>query len=312
MNWRRSCCFPQVKSHFGLLSDMDVCLSNFKGDIIIAFHDIDGNECSLQEHLKTNGIFSSQFHVYLKTTLKNVNAAKDGDGSCKGATESNTTTIHADESSVGASESNVKPFFRINDVKPGKISIKYQKERDSLYDSSKSYLNWFSMKGCYETTSMNVSFDEYNPFVDRFRISHLSVSEITSLPMLETNTSLPMTQTNTSLPITQTNISLPTTQTNTSHPMTETNISLPMIQTYTSLRITQTNTSLPMSQNNISLPTIKTNIGLPMTEINTSLSMIQTHTCLPMTNNSLPMTETNTSLLSQHKKTSSELKTSEK
>ena len=35
--------FPQGKSHVGLLSEMDACLSNFKDDIFKSFHDIDGN-----------------------------------------------------------------------------------------------------------------------------------------------------------------------------------------------------------------------------------------------------------------------------
>ena len=61
--------FPEGKSKFGMLEDMDVELGNFAQEKIRKFKDTDGNECSFKEYLKNRGLFASKFYVYLMTTV---------------------------------------------------------------------------------------------------------------------------------------------------------------------------------------------------------------------------------------------------
>lgn len=50
--------------------DMEVSLASFSGENLENFTDLDGKECSFQEYLKSHGLFSSQYHLYIRTKLK--------------------------------------------------------------------------------------------------------------------------------------------------------------------------------------------------------------------------------------------------
>lgn len=50
--------------------DMEVSLASFSGENLENFTDFDGKECSFQEYLKSHGLFSSQYHLYIRTKLK--------------------------------------------------------------------------------------------------------------------------------------------------------------------------------------------------------------------------------------------------
>lgn len=62
--WGKKAIFPNGKSQHGLLSSIEVCLSNYVSERIDTFQTTEGEECSLQEYLKSCGMFSSQFYIY--------------------------------------------------------------------------------------------------------------------------------------------------------------------------------------------------------------------------------------------------------
>ena len=61
--------FPEGKSKFGTVQDMDVELGNFAQEKIAEFKNTDGEKCTFKEYLKDRGLFASKFYVYLMTTL---------------------------------------------------------------------------------------------------------------------------------------------------------------------------------------------------------------------------------------------------
>ncbi len=61
--------FPEGKSKFGKVQDMDVELGNFAQEKVAEFKNTDGEKCTFKEHLKDRGLFASKFYVYLMTTL---------------------------------------------------------------------------------------------------------------------------------------------------------------------------------------------------------------------------------------------------
>ena len=61
---------PENKSTHGSLDDMDASVGNMSGIDMTSFRDLEGNGCLFQEYLHSNGLKSSQLHVYFKTRLK--------------------------------------------------------------------------------------------------------------------------------------------------------------------------------------------------------------------------------------------------
>ncbi|KAL4238672.1 Rik1-associated factor 1 [Mactra antiquata] len=154
LDMAKSLFFPNGKSTHGHLSEMDVCLSNYDGEIISEFVGSDGHPCSLQEYLKSQGIYSSQFYVYLRTRQK----VKE--------------TIDSGIS---------KNLFLVDGKNPEKISIKYAKETQSSYSHDNITVLCSSMRGCYEMcaeTHLKGTFDEYCPFLDGFHLNSLTVGKV--------------------------------------------------------------------------------------------------------------------------------------
>ncbi|KAH3797117.1 hypothetical protein DPMN_150692 [Dreissena polymorpha] len=62
--------FPEGKSQLGYLKDMDLSLGSFAAENLDRFTNTEGNACSFQEYLKSHGLFSSQYHLYIRTKPK--------------------------------------------------------------------------------------------------------------------------------------------------------------------------------------------------------------------------------------------------
>ncbi|KAJ7322019.1 hypothetical protein OS493_033415 [Desmophyllum pertusum] len=61
--------FPQGVSKYGGLSEMKLQLGNFAQESISAFTDPMGEECTFQDYLKSHGLCSTKFYIYLMSTL---------------------------------------------------------------------------------------------------------------------------------------------------------------------------------------------------------------------------------------------------
>lgn len=81
--------------------DMEVSLASFSGENLENFTDLDGKECSFQEYLKSHGLFSSQYHLYIRTKLK-------------------------------------ESGFLVNNENPGDIKLTFKKTKISRYSGSPS------------------------------------------------------------------------------------------------------------------------------------------------------------------------------
>lgn len=103
--WGKKAIFPNGKSQHGLLSSIEVCLSNYVSERIDTFQTTEGEECSLQEYLKSCGMFSSQFYIYLKTK-----------------------TSEAGDSQSASDEEHIerKQELLVNGTKPCSIEIRYR------------------------------------------------------------------------------------------------------------------------------------------------------------------------------------------
>ena len=62
--------FPDGRNDYGKVTDMEVRLSTYHGEAIEKITKQTGEDCSLQEYLKDIGVFSSQYYLYLRTSVK--------------------------------------------------------------------------------------------------------------------------------------------------------------------------------------------------------------------------------------------------
>lgn len=61
--------FPQGVSKYGALEDMKIELGNYAQESVSVFCDLEGNQCTFPEYLKSRGLFASKCYVYLMSTL---------------------------------------------------------------------------------------------------------------------------------------------------------------------------------------------------------------------------------------------------
>lgn len=94
--------------------DMEVSLASFSGENLENFTDL---ECSFQEYLKSHGIFSSQYHLYIRTKLKESDK------------EMHTATEDCDKT---------ESVFLVNNENPGDIKLTFKKTKISRYSGSPS------------------------------------------------------------------------------------------------------------------------------------------------------------------------------
>ena len=140
--------FPKGKSPFGQFTDMKVELSSVDGVTIEQFTDLDGNECSMAEYLKARGIYPSQFYIYLKTELRN--EKKENVDELKAEVDGNLAES---------------------------IRIKYTKEKHSNFSDATSELSFYSMYDCWTMSEKIEEFEKYNPLLDGYKVTSVSVGE---------------------------------------------------------------------------------------------------------------------------------------
>lgn len=136
--------FPKKKNQLGDLMDMEVSLASFSGENLETFMDLDGKECSFQEYLKSHGLFSSQYHLYIRTKLKESDKVM------------RTATCSED---CDKTES----IFLVNNENPGDIKLNFKKTKNSKYSGSPSTISSSTMKKCYSLSMhQEIPYDDYN------------------------------------------------------------------------------------------------------------------------------------------------------
>ena len=73
--------FPNGKNSIAALEDVEIVLTNYGGEEIKEFQNLEGQSCTLQEFLKSTGRYSSQYYLYLSTKNKVSDEAKAQDKS---------------------------------------------------------------------------------------------------------------------------------------------------------------------------------------------------------------------------------------
>ncbi|MES9883941.1 MAG: hypothetical protein ABW185_24085, partial [Sedimenticola sp.] len=180
--------FPEGRSQCGLLSEMEVSLSQYDGAVLSEFRDRNGNECCFQEFLKSNGLYSSQFYLYIKTNIKECEHETDisgnsegivsisetesvGELACNTNIESPMITEH--ESQTHENETGI---LLVNNQVPQKMLVKYTRDTISSYSGQLSSLHSQSLFGCEGFSGQPLQDgDDYSPLEDGFTVTSISV-----------------------------------------------------------------------------------------------------------------------------------------
>lgn len=180
--------FPEERSQCGLLSEKDVSLSQFDGKVISEFRDRNGKECCFQEFLKSNGFYSSQFYLYIKTKKKECGQKTDinenveniisisetksvGEPSCNLNMELALNTEFESQT-----EGNETGILLVNSQVPKKMLVKYTRDTISSYTGQLSSISSQSVLGC-EGLLEQTSPDEYIPLEDGFTVTSIAVGD---------------------------------------------------------------------------------------------------------------------------------------
>lgn len=129
--------FPNGQSNIGTTDEFTITLENYKGEPIIEFRDINGNEFNFQDYLKGHGIYSSQFNVYIRTCPK---------------TDSSLTQP--------GTESPTAKSFLCNNKVPEKIALKFSKVKQSLYSNNEINTNCYALKECFHLSGLPAALEE--------------------------------------------------------------------------------------------------------------------------------------------------------
>lgn len=184
--------FPQGKSQLGDLKDMEVSLASFAGENLQRFTDSEGNTCSFQEYLKSHGLFSSQYHLYIRTKEKQqiaetacTPAALGTDENVEEEMVTDQTTSESDET-LGEETGTV---LLVNNNIPGNIELKYKKKIISRYDETECSISCSSMRQCYNSSAHehdNEDYSSYNCITDDgFLLTHVEKDKKLYLTELE-------------------------------------------------------------------------------------------------------------------------------
>lgn len=149
--------FPNGKSQFGDLKDMDVSLASFSSENLEMFTDLDGNVCSFQGYLKSHGPFSSQYHLYIRTKSKQ------------------ESTFIEDEK---LGQGNVNKTLQVNNAIPGIIQLTFKRKVIARYSNEQSSISCCSMKKCYDLSAYHETpYDEYNCLLDEFVVTKIEKND---------------------------------------------------------------------------------------------------------------------------------------
>lgn len=180
--------FPEGRSQSGLRSDMDVSLSQFDGKVISEFRDRNGKECCFQEFLKSNGFYSSQFYLYIKTNKKECGQKTDINGNVENIISISETKSVGEPSCnsnmdlalvtefESQTEGNETGVLLVNNQVPKRMLVKYTRDTISSYSGQLSSLSSKSMLGCEEFLEQP-SQAEYSPLEDGFTVTSITVGD---------------------------------------------------------------------------------------------------------------------------------------
>lgn len=152
--------FPEGKNAFGDISDMEIELTNYSGELIRDFKDREGNTCTFQDFLKSTGRYSSQYFVYLQTKKKNVKKELESD-------LNNNPACNAEVNKV--------PSFLVNGIAPKAIHVKYTKFVQSVYSSNVTAVTCNSIEECEMLTNQIDNDEAYNPLENGFHPTYVAV-----------------------------------------------------------------------------------------------------------------------------------------
>ncbi|XP_052799115.1 uncharacterized protein LOC128230710 [Mya arenaria] len=144
--------FPNGRNSFGNLNDMEVNLTNYSGEKIERFCNIDEQPCTFQEFLKSTGRYSSQFHVYLST--KSITYDK-----IKPLEETSETSYLANRKTIQG------------------LHVQYTKNETSEYSGDTSIITCHSTKQCRELSGIPDDIDDYDPLEDGYNVTYLAVND---------------------------------------------------------------------------------------------------------------------------------------
>ncbi|XP_069132070.1 mucin-2-like [Argopecten irradians] len=154
--------FPNGKSQFGDLKDMYLSLASFSGECINTFTDLEGCECTLQTYLKSHGLFSSQYHLYLRSKRREepnkLPKPETPDSQKRPKVPTDVTVNESDE---------YERILLVNNGLPGNIKLSFKKTKYSTYSNDESSISCASMKTCYGLAANNETpYDQYNCLID--------------------------------------------------------------------------------------------------------------------------------------------------
>lgn len=144
--------FPNGRNSYGNLSDMEVTLTNYSGEIIERFCNIDGQPCTFQDFLKSTGRFSSQFYVYLST--KNIVDDK-----------------------IKPLEATSQTSYLANGKIIPELHVQYSKTKTSVYSGDTSIVTCHTIKECRDLSGIPDDIEEYEPLEDGYNLTYLSVND---------------------------------------------------------------------------------------------------------------------------------------
>ncbi|KAH3731104.1 hypothetical protein DPMN_057109 [Dreissena polymorpha] len=162
--------FPVGKSQLGYLKDMDLSLGSFAGENLDGF--TEGNACSFQEYLKSRGLFSPQYHLYIRTKPKQQTSSctMEVQQSAGSVDESDEEELNVEETVTDKADENAEEdtaiVFFVNNAMPGNMYLKYKRNILSRYDNCVCTITYGSMRQCYNSSAHEIAYADYNCITD--------------------------------------------------------------------------------------------------------------------------------------------------
>lgn len=166
---------------------MEISLSHFDGTNISNFKDRSGKECSFQDFLRSNGLYSSQFYLYIKTKKKIDEQTTDIDGNVenivsKSETENNRETLGKPETELENiqdtdTHKNKTCNLLVNKNILEMILVKYTRDTISSYCGDVSSLSCYSVSECETFSGTPLQDKDYTPFEHGFTVTSITVGD---------------------------------------------------------------------------------------------------------------------------------------
>mgnify|MGYP001794202631 CR=1 FL=1 len=153
--------FPEQKSKYGTLEEMHVELGNYAQERFVEFSDTDGNICTFSKYLKTRGLYSSKFTLYLMSTCKeecceievankDIEMGKTLDNAKDSKVQPNNSPVFVIK--TGAESASLKR----EQINENRLCIGYERETFSSYSEEVMCRSVsFNRKDCYDMVSFS-------------------------------------------------------------------------------------------------------------------------------------------------------------